>query len=313
MKRRNAIIGFIVGTVGFISAVVGLWPIVFPPTPDHEIKLVNNGSQQVIKPDTKLPTEKIIKADAIIIDGFDYKMQPDTMFLSNTLTMQNGGSISGEKITVISTQIYGGSIVSMKHGTLNGGEILIASAEINGTSIRASGLDGTDGKIGANGKNGVNGGNGRKGRCDGFGKFRRAKAGANGGNGADGQPGTDGQSGGHGGQVSIFYSIALTNEPVADAGIGGKGGTGGKGGAAGSGGAGGRGCTGLGGTQSNARNGTSGTPGRDGAIGKNGSNGNLGNVSKRKVAFKSVRNAIKKAKTVDDMKSSLDGISLKNS
>ena len=311
MIKKKAI-GFIVGFVGFVSAIVGLWPYVFPPKKDSEVMLVDENMPEIIlNSNTEPLDEEIISASTIIIDGIDYEFPSGMVMVTNKLIMQNGGSIKGDDISILSTIISGGAINAKELENLNGGSILIASAQVNGTAIDATGGHGSNGPDGVNGKNGAQGKNGRRGNCDGFGAWRAAAGGARGGDGGNGTPGVDGQSGGDGGKISIYHSSALTNEPTASQGKGGLGGKGGKGGSAGSGGAGGRGCTGIGGTQSNAPNGRAGAAGTDGIDGKNANSGNAGNISMRNISFRAVQEIVNKESELDEIRLKLQNVPLK--
>ena len=285
---------FIVGAVGFVSAVIGLWAYFYSPTPDSETWLVPNETSDVALSQDNLPHKKFIKGNEIIVDGEKVTLPKGAIILSNKISLLNGAELFGDSITLVTTQLDGGRVSSTRaRGDRNGGDLLIVAAIINGTHIESNGVDGRDGRNGADGSNGKAGSDGRNGRCDGFGRWKKAKPGGNGENGGNGEAGEDGERGGDAGSIVILTSYEPTVQPVALGGSGGRGGQGGAAGRGGSGGKGGSGCSGLGGSQDGRASGAKGTDGNPGKDGRDGAKGQDRNPTIKRVEFTQVQDIVK--------------------
>lgn len=291
--KAKKIIATFAGVVGFASAIVGLWPYIFPPKPPQEMHLVPIDTPNIeYRKRTESVVDGYIKANEIIIDGISLLLQNNSFLLANKITFLNGAEVRGEEISITSTVISGGKITATSGR--NGGAVFLATALANNVEVRADGLPGVDGVKGTNGGNGQAGANGRDGDCRGFGKWKSPHAGAAGQNGSPGTNGTDGQNGGNGGSITIITAYDLVIRPTANGSKGGSGGEGGKGGKGGAGGRGGSGCTGLGGSSSSKPNGADGRDGRDGSNGKNGKSGAPGIVSVKLIDFDDVVKAVER-------------------
>ncbi len=259
-KHAKRIVGFAVAAVGFASAMVALWPYIFPPKPDHEIRLVGPAeSAPVINGDQAILPNPLI-GDVLRLDGELFSDQP-LFIVANHLDMGESGKIRAREVTIFATRISGGLIDASGQAAtesepthIDAGFIFVAAARIEQTRVNASGGGGLDGMGGTDGPDGQDG------NCGGFGAWEAAQA------GGIALDGGDGGSGGNGGEVILLLS-ALDGFPAPNVtgGDGGARGTGGKGGS------GGAGCTGLGGSQasrSRGADGSDGTPGDDGANGE---------------------------------------------
>jgi len=200
MKSKAKKVGlFIVGAVGFLSALIGLWDYIFPPTPDSKLWLMPKDSQNILFNQAHLPEGDMIEANEITIDGVKVTLRNGSVLVANIINLINGAEIFGDSITLIATRIEGGRISSTRaRNDKHGGDIFVTAAIINGTSIESNGAIGRNGRDGEDGQNGARGSNGRNGSCKGFGGWKKAQPGDNGANGGNGKPGKEGMDGADG-------------------------------------------------------------------------------------------------------------------
>ncbi|WP_136678603.1 hypothetical protein [Neptunomonas sp. XY-337] len=300
-------LAIITGIVGFVSAVVGLWPIFFPAVPDQEVLLLPKDTRNIVFNSSNVGSiEGFVKANDIVIDGVSIIAEPNSLLVANSVSLINGAEIVGEDISVISTTISGGKISAEEANTKNGGSILIISALIDDVLIRANGITGNDGLNGSNGVNGSDGENGRNGVCSCCGGWRSPHSGSPGTDGTAGTNGESGEDGGNGGSITVLTSYNLLTQPMANGASGGRAGVGGKGGKGGKGGRGGSGCAGLGGISDKKSDGPDGVDGADGIDGKPGKTGEQGVVSVKLIRFDEVADIIED--NINDQEKILLGI-----
>ena len=282
MTRRTELLlkigGYFVGAIGLAAALVSLYPVVFPPTPDNEILLIPspnipNDLSPLQAADFK---QLVIRSEVSINEPVE--VDSPVYVVANHLSFGERGVLKAPEITIFATNVTGGRLdVSGSNATeegkdgLKGGSIFVAAAHLQGTVIVAEGGNG------ARGQRGRGGSRGRVGRCSGFGRWRKAQNGGSGGRGGKGG------SGGPGGTVTVVVSKEH-GFPAANARV--DGGDYGQGGQGGPGGPGGSGCTGLGGTQRAAPAGPAGPSGDSGDLGEDGV------VVIQEIGFRDVKEAV---------------------
>ena len=287
--------GYLVAAVGFTSSVIGIMVYLHDPVTDNEIKIFSDEEKNIVITSQEDVNKLIspLKADKVSFEASRVVFPDDFMVIANEINIADGSEIAGHKLSLIATQLSGGSIVAnslieQQHG----GSLFLAVALINETVIQANGSNGAKGKARGNGKDGQNGADGRKGRCDGFGRWRASQAGRPGVNGGNGEDGLKGEDGGDAGNIFILTSYQLTVPPIARAGQGGDGGQGGAAGRGGKGGRGGSGCSGLGGSQDGKPNGADGINGIPGKAGFDGTDGVVKEPVVKLIKFAEVKDVV---------------------
>ena len=270
--------GYFVGAIGLAAALVALYPVVFPPTPDNKILLIpsRNTPEDLSPIQTADFKQPVIRTEVSINEPVE--VDSPVYVMTNRLSFGEGGILKAPEITIFATNVTGGRLDASgdnateegKDGS-KGGSIFVAAAHIQGTVIVA------EGGRGARGQRGRGGVHGRAGRCSGFGGWRKAQTGGGGGQGGKGG------SGGPGGTVTIVVSKEH-GFPAANARV--DGGDYGQGGQGGPGGPGGSGCTNIGGTQRAA------PAGPAGPAGDSGDHGDDGVVVIQEVGFRDVKEAV---------------------
>jgi hypothetical protein len=294
--------GTIVGIIGLVASILGIYDHFFHPSSDSQIRLVDSTKRITLSSKAQQAwASKLVVADEIDVDGV-VAVPTETILVSNKLQGENGAQLVGQKFAVVATVISGvgisaegsqgkdgarvGTAVTTPTPGGRGGEVVVATAQISNSKVSAAGGPGGSGLDGADKPQAAPGPDGSNGDCGGFGAYKGAKAGGNGAAGADAENGQDGAAGGTGGKVLMLTSGSLSDGLVNVG--GGRSGSGGKPGSPGKGGnpgKGGLGCAGLGGSQPNE---TDGQPGPDGARGHSGSapvTSSAGSLVVRNMAF----------------------------